>query len=435
MRLNMKLRLLVSLILVVFALGASAQSTGDKLFLEGRKLEQKGTVASLNMAIKKYKAAKTAYTTAEKKKKCTDRIAICTRKINEIENPPQDPEPPKNTGPSTSAPETKEKCTNHNNAERVWAEVYAPTIKKYPSKRKVTKSDKYLDIILEKIPLYRLNKNLYISSKPLPESFLDQFGLFKGNNQRINDVHLLSTYLSMIDNLQSEFYLPTKDELVKAGLCTKADVFLGLEPSTENGVISIDGKIWPLVCIPADGESQPRPESLFLIMRANEQSIWSSFSFKYLKDDVYASEVVTEDVYRIVCGRNHNQRLPNDSESPVYFKSIEEANNFVNAFNSFVCSFESQDYTLCLPTKEEVLTRNKMKHIKGESEVLSSNGQLWLICKRNTYLSPWRVPNVEMPYYRVAYRAGLRCIKCGHIFRTNYFSRYANKTDVEKALR
>lgn len=434
MRKIMRLRLLVSLILVVFALGASAQSTGDKLFLEGRKLEQKGTVASLNMAIKKYKAAKTAYTTAEKKKKCTDRIAICTRKINEIENPPQDPEPPKNTGPSTSASETKEKCSNHNNAERVWAEVYAPTIKKY-RKKKTVMSNQYLDLISQKIPLIKIDKNIYISSKPLPKDFFDTFGLFKDAGQKGNDAGKLTAYLCLYNDLQSEFYLPTKEELVMAGLCKKRDSFIGLEPSSLLGAISSGGNIWPLVCIPTIGEPEPIPESLCLQMRANQHAIWSVFRFEYLKDDVYASEVVTEDIYRIVCGRNHNQRLPNDSESPVSFKNIDEAKIFVDEFNKYLSSFGSQDYSLRLPTSEEVKVKKKKDgEKKGDMRLLSSNGELWLVCQRNTYLSPWHVPNVEMPYYRVALRNSSKCLNCGYLFMCNFFYRFSNKTDVEKAL-
>ena len=57
---------------------------GDKLFIDGQKLQQTMTVAFQNAAIQKFKAAKVAYTTADKKKMCDNQIAICNKNISQI---------------------------------------------------------------------------------------------------------------------------------------------------------------------------------------------------------------------------------------------------------------------------------------------------------------------------------------------------------------
>lgn len=431
-----RLRLLLCLLMMMVTVGASAQSTGDMLFAEGQRLEQQGTIESLEKAVNKYKAAKVVYAQANKKKLCDNQIAVCNRKIKKMKHPPVTATKTSTNDetPTSSSSGVKEECI-HNNAERIWCEVYGPTIKKYPKKFKVSTTDRMLDILTDRLPLLNIGKNLYISSQPLPKMFLDNYGLFKVQIPKAGDLLTFTMLLSAYDNLQSEFYLPTKEELISSGLCKKSDMFVRIEASSGEGVISADGKVWTLVCIPAPGEVQPCPESLYLVMRTNQQSIYSSFYFEYIKDDVYASEIVTEDIYRIVCGRNHNIRLPNNTQEPVSFTSVEEAKNFVNEFNSYICSFGNQEYTLRLPTESEIMARRiKNKQDYGDLRVLSSNGQLWLVCERNTYMAPWRVPNVEMPYFRVASRLGARCTKCERLFRVNYFNRYTNREDVKKAL-
>lgn len=59
----------------------SAQSNGDKLFMEGQKYQQTQTVAAQNQAIKKFKAAKVVYTTSDKKTMCDNQIKICNSNI------------------------------------------------------------------------------------------------------------------------------------------------------------------------------------------------------------------------------------------------------------------------------------------------------------------------------------------------------------------
>lgn len=68
--------------MIALASGAFAQSAGDKLFMEGQKLQQIGTVTSQKQAINKFKAAKAVYTSADKKKMCDNQIEICLKKLN-----------------------------------------------------------------------------------------------------------------------------------------------------------------------------------------------------------------------------------------------------------------------------------------------------------------------------------------------------------------
>ena len=76
-------RLMVMAFMLCVAAVALAQN-GDKLFIDGQKLQQTMTVASQNAAIQKFKAAKVAYTTADKKKMCDNQIAICNKNISQI---------------------------------------------------------------------------------------------------------------------------------------------------------------------------------------------------------------------------------------------------------------------------------------------------------------------------------------------------------------
>lgn len=78
------LRNVVTIIILMAASVVSAQSNGDKLFMEGQALQQKQTIASQNQAIKKFEAAKVVYTTADKKKMCDNQIAICNNNISSL---------------------------------------------------------------------------------------------------------------------------------------------------------------------------------------------------------------------------------------------------------------------------------------------------------------------------------------------------------------
>ncbi len=77
---NRLLKLFTFLLLLSVSSVGYAQS-GDKLFMEGQKLQQTMTVPSQNAAIKKFQAAKIVYTTADKKKMCDNQIAICNKNI------------------------------------------------------------------------------------------------------------------------------------------------------------------------------------------------------------------------------------------------------------------------------------------------------------------------------------------------------------------
>ncbi len=75
------LRNLCVLIFFAVCVAAGAQSSGDKLFLEGQNLQKVLTVGSQNAAIKKFTAAKVVYMTADKKKMCDNQIAVCRSNI------------------------------------------------------------------------------------------------------------------------------------------------------------------------------------------------------------------------------------------------------------------------------------------------------------------------------------------------------------------
>lgn len=75
---------LTTLLLLSATFNALAQSSGDKLFMEGQKLQQTQTVAAQNQAIKKFKSAKVVYTTTDKKKMCDNQIAICNNNITSL---------------------------------------------------------------------------------------------------------------------------------------------------------------------------------------------------------------------------------------------------------------------------------------------------------------------------------------------------------------
>ena len=75
---------IAAILLLTAVTTVSAQSNGDKLFMEGQALQQKQTVASQNQAIKKFEAAKVVYTSADKKKMCDNQIAICNNNISSL---------------------------------------------------------------------------------------------------------------------------------------------------------------------------------------------------------------------------------------------------------------------------------------------------------------------------------------------------------------
>lgn len=85
MRSNNKMLILLKYVVTIFflmvAMTVSAQSNGDKLFMEGQTLQKKQTIASQNQAIKKFEAAKVVYTTSDKKRMCDNQITICNKII------------------------------------------------------------------------------------------------------------------------------------------------------------------------------------------------------------------------------------------------------------------------------------------------------------------------------------------------------------------
>ena len=73
-------RFLALMLFLCMATFAVAQS-GDKLFMEGQRLQQTQTISSQNAAIKKFQSAKIVYTSVDKKKMCDNQIAICSKNI------------------------------------------------------------------------------------------------------------------------------------------------------------------------------------------------------------------------------------------------------------------------------------------------------------------------------------------------------------------
>lgn len=84
MKFSTFLQIIVTVLMVFLGGPAAAQSNGDKLFMEGQKLQQTQTIASQNQAIKKFKSAKVVYTTKEKKEMCDNQIKICNNNIASI---------------------------------------------------------------------------------------------------------------------------------------------------------------------------------------------------------------------------------------------------------------------------------------------------------------------------------------------------------------
>ena len=84
MKIIRNIRIVFAILMFAFGINGFAQTNGDKLFLEGQKLQQTQTLVAQNQAIKKFQAAKIIYTAAEKKTMCDNQIAICYNNIKAI---------------------------------------------------------------------------------------------------------------------------------------------------------------------------------------------------------------------------------------------------------------------------------------------------------------------------------------------------------------
>lgn len=71
----------ILLVLSVFVISVNVQAQGDKLFIQGQKLQMTQTVNSQNQAIVKFTEAKKAYDSSEKKAMCDNQIKICKNNI------------------------------------------------------------------------------------------------------------------------------------------------------------------------------------------------------------------------------------------------------------------------------------------------------------------------------------------------------------------
>ncbi len=79
-----KLRILIIILLCAIALPAAAQSSCDKLFNSGVKLQQTMTVASQNKAISYFQKAKVCYDSKAKKDLCDQHIKSCKNIIAQL---------------------------------------------------------------------------------------------------------------------------------------------------------------------------------------------------------------------------------------------------------------------------------------------------------------------------------------------------------------
>ena len=84
MKLARYIKVVLYTLMLCFTVSAAAQSNADKLFMEGQQLMKTMTVDKQQQAIKKFTAAKIAYTPAEKKQMCDNQITICNKNIQTI---------------------------------------------------------------------------------------------------------------------------------------------------------------------------------------------------------------------------------------------------------------------------------------------------------------------------------------------------------------
>ena len=84
MKLTRYIKAVLCTLMLCFTVSATAQSNADKLFMEGQQLMKTMTVDKQQQAIKKFTAAKIAYTPAEKKQMCDNQITICNKNIQTI---------------------------------------------------------------------------------------------------------------------------------------------------------------------------------------------------------------------------------------------------------------------------------------------------------------------------------------------------------------
>lgn len=78
------LKLLLITLFACLSVSLHAQTAGDKLFAEGKQLQNKMTIASQEAAIKKFTAAKIVYDAAAKKGSCDKHISQCKQNIKKL---------------------------------------------------------------------------------------------------------------------------------------------------------------------------------------------------------------------------------------------------------------------------------------------------------------------------------------------------------------
>lgn len=103
----------LALAMAVCVFAANAQSSGDKLYNQGLKLQKTMTVAAQNQAIAKFQSAKKLYDSQAKKAQCDNAISVSRNIISSLKSSPN-PKPRNNYGggaPRQEAQPEKPKAT------------------------------------------------------------------------------------------------------------------------------------------------------------------------------------------------------------------------------------------------------------------------------------------------------------------------------------
>lgn len=96
----------LALAMAVCVFAANAQSSGDKLYNQGLKLQKTMTVAAQNQAIAKFQSAKKLYDSQAKKAQCDNAISVSRNIISSLKSSPN-PKPRNNYGGGTPRQEAQ----------------------------------------------------------------------------------------------------------------------------------------------------------------------------------------------------------------------------------------------------------------------------------------------------------------------------------------
>lgn len=202
---------LTTLLMLCATFNALAQSSGDKLFMEGQKLQQTQTVAAQNQAIKKFQSAKVVYTSADKKKMCDNQITICNNNIASLKKGggkkyknPQESTPSENTKSFTLSQDKV--LFNGDKDGRVNVNIQAPTLEwSYNVPEGIDGEFNFIEVSRSSDA-----KSIEISVKANPSTI--------ARTQTINVIHDSSTKKIMVKQDGKEVNLSTNISLLEFGV-------------------------------------------------------------------------------------------------------------------------------------------------------------------------------------------------------------------------